>query len=131
VPDTQSSSLLVDCGATAHIITNKSRFINFDESFRPDKHYIELTNGMKSSNVAQASGDVTVRIKTTDEHYIDATLKDALYIPSFPWSIFSVQAATAKGVSIIFKPDNAELVTILCLAYKSVVICTILMFITH
>ena len=37
----------------------------------------------------------------------------ALYVPivpSFPQSIFSVQAATAKGVSVIFEPDNAKLV---------------------
>jgi len=42
--------------------------------------------------------------------YVNTTLKNALYVPSFPQSIFSVQAATAKGVSVIFEPDHAELV---------------------
>ena len=110
VPTTRSDSLLVDCGATAHIVTDKSRFTNFDESFRPDKHYIELANGTKSNNVALARGDVTVRIKDTRGRCINATLKDTLYVPSFPQSIFSVQAATAKGVSVIFEPDHAQLV---------------------
>ena len=110
VSSVPSDSLLVDCGATAHIVTDKSKFTSFDESFRPDKHYIELANGTKSNNIALARGDVAVRIKTTDGQYVNATLKNALYVPSFPQSIFSVQAATAKGVSVIFEPDHAELV---------------------
>lgn len=82
VSSTRSDSLLVDCGATAHnIVTDKSRFTRFDESFHPDKHYIELANGTKSNNIALARGDVAVRIKNTDGRYIDATLKDALYVP--------------------------------------------------
>lgn len=31
------------------------------------------------------------------------TLKDTLYIPSFPQNIFSVRAATADGATVIFK----------------------------
>jgi len=76
--------LLVDCGATAHIVTDKSRFTHFDEAFRPDKHYIEFANGTKSNNIALARGDVNVRIKTNCGQYVSATLKDALYVPSFP-----------------------------------------------
>ena len=97
----QSFSLLVDCGATAHIINDKSRFINFDESFCPDKHYVELANGTKF-NLALARGDATVRAKDTRGRYIDVILKGALYVPSFPQSIFSVHAATCKGVSVFF-----------------------------
>ena len=110
VSSIRPDSLLVDCGATAHIVTDKSRFTSFDESFSPDKHYIELANGTKSNNIALAKGDVVVRIKNTKGRCVDATLKDALYVPSFPQSIFSVQAATTKGVSVIFEPDHAELV---------------------
>ena len=62
VSSTQSDSLLVDCGATAHIVTDKSRFTSFDESFRPGKHYIELVNGTKSNSIALARGDVAMRI---------------------------------------------------------------------
>ena len=100
--------LLVDCSATAHIINDKSRFINFDKSFCPDKHYVELANGTKF-NLALARGDATVRAKDTRGRYIDVILKGALYVPSFPQSIFSVHAATCKGVSVFFKPDVAQL----------------------
>ena len=105
----RSTSLLVDCGATAHIVTDKSKFTSFDESFHPEKHFIELANGTKS-NVAVAKGEATIRIKNSRGQYVIAELKDALYVPSFPQSIFSVQAATAKGVRVIFERDNAQLV---------------------
>ena len=64
VSSVQSDLLLVDCGATAHIVNDKSRFTVFDESFCPDKHFVELANGTKS-NVALARGDATIRIKDT------------------------------------------------------------------
>ena len=104
-----SSSLLVDCGATAHIVNDKSKFTKFDEAFCPDKHFIELANGTKS-NVALARGDAIVQIKDSYGRYINAALKNALYVPSFPQSIFSVQAAMSKGASVIFKPDCAQLI---------------------
>ena len=104
------NSLLVDCGATTHIVTDKSRFISFDESFRPDKHYIELANGTKSNNVAFARGDVSVAIRHLDGRYFNVLLTNALYIPSYPQNIFSVQAATTKGASVIFEPDHAHLI---------------------
>jgi len=47
----RSSSLLFDCGATAHIIMDKFQFTKFDESFCPEKQSNELPNGTKS-NVA-------------------------------------------------------------------------------
>lgn len=37
--------LMVDCGATSHIITEKNKFTRFGESFDPKKHYIELADG--------------------------------------------------------------------------------------
>jgi len=102
--------LLVDCGATAHIITDESKFINFDESFRPEKHFIELANGTKCNNVAHKRGDVNVSILDENGRHVSTLLKNALYIPSFPQDIFSVQAAIERGASITFQPDAAELV---------------------
>ena len=39
------NALLVDCGATAHIINDESRFSKFGDKFAPEKHYIELADG--------------------------------------------------------------------------------------
>ena len=38
------NALLVDCGATTHIINDESKFSNFDDKFAPEKHYIELAD---------------------------------------------------------------------------------------
>jgi len=56
----RQNTSFVDCGATAHIVNDKSRFTNFDKSFCSDKHYIKLANGTKQNNVAIAKGDITV-----------------------------------------------------------------------
>ena len=36
----RENSLLVDTGATAHILNDKSKFSKFDEEFKPENHYI-------------------------------------------------------------------------------------------
>ncbi|KAK7503873.1 hypothetical protein BaRGS_00004996 [Batillaria attramentaria] len=101
--------LLVDCGATTHILNDVSKFDRFDESFKPDKHYIELANGERCTNVAMKRGDATMQFIDTEGRYAEITLKNALYVPSYPQSIFSVQAATERGASVAFSPESAEL----------------------
>ena len=44
-------------------------------------------------------------IKDVDGKYVKATLTNALFIPSYPQNIFSVQAATDKGASVTFQPN--------------------------
>jgi len=46
-------SLLVDCGATAHIITDKSKFTSFEQSFDTNSHCIELADGSRPSGIVQ------------------------------------------------------------------------------
>ena len=48
-------------------------------------------------------------IKDVDGKYVKATLTNALFIPSYPQNIFSVQAATDKGASVTFQPNSAML----------------------
>ena len=103
------STLLVDCGATSHIITDESKFTKFDESFQPESHFIELADGSKSNNVALKRGDVSVSMVESNGQRVRASLKNALYIPSYPQDIFSVQAATERGSTVTFRPDCAEL----------------------
>ena len=47
---------------------------------------------------------------STGKYSANATLKNALYIPSYPQDIFSVQAATEKEATITFQPQDAELI---------------------
>ena len=104
------ADLLVDCGATTHILNDMSKFSKFDHTFTPEKHTIELANGDRIS-VAEARGDANVKIKNSNGDSVDVILKDALFVPSFPQNIFSVQAATQNRGSISFEKDKAELVT--------------------
>lgn len=101
------NALLVDCGATTRIINDESKFSKFDHKFEPEKHYIELADGTRSNNVALF--DVEITIMDTTGKRVNVTLKNALYIPTYPQNIFSVQAATERGASVSFNPDSAEL----------------------
>ena len=103
--------LLVDTGATTRIIADESKFVRFDENFKPEKHYIELADGSRTNNIALKKGDARVTSYDSDGNSHEAILENALYAPSFKQDIFSVQAATEKGASIRFMPDTAELVS--------------------
>ena len=107
----QVNTLLVDCGATTHVVNDVSKFADFDAQFNPEKHFIELADGTKANNVALKRGTVNLSLNTADGKRVNAELQDALYVPSYPQDIFSVQAATEKGATVVFHPDSAELVT--------------------
>ena len=102
------NKLLVDCGATAHIITDESKFSSFDESLKPETHYIELADGTRSNNVA-LKRDLPIMDSTGRS--VSVSLKNTLYIPSYPQDIFSVQAATGRSASVVFHSDSAELIS--------------------
>ena len=80
------NALLVDCGATTHIINDESKFNKFNDHFTPDKHYIELADGTRSNNVALKRGDVEITIMDTTGKLVNASL-NALYIPTYPQNI--------------------------------------------
>ena len=106
-----SDSLLVDSGATAHIICNRDNFIEFDEHFDPKNHYIELADGVKSNNVVKARGKAKVNVIDVNGNKCDFLLQNALYVPSYAQNIFSVQAATENGASVNFSENDAFLKT--------------------
>ena len=85
----KANALLVYCGATTHIINDESKFNRVDDNFTPDKHYIELADGTRSNNVALKRGDVEITIMDTTGKLVNASLKNALYIPTYPQNIFS------------------------------------------
>lgn len=106
----QNNSVLVDCGATAHIITDENKFLRFDDTFNGDKHFMELADGTRANNVAVKRGDAQITLQDKNGGLVNVTLKNALLVPSYPQDIFSVQAATENGASVNFEPKSAELV---------------------
>lgn len=102
--------LMVDTGATSHIITNIDKFKRFDETFQPKDHFVELADGTRTSGVALKKGEAEVCLQDTEGRRVTAMLKDALYIPSYPQDIFSVKAATANGASVNFRQGCNQLI---------------------
>ena len=67
--------LMVDTGATSHIINDISKFRSFDNTFQPLKHCVELANGEKTNGVAERRGDAEVCLIDSRGQHHNATLK--------------------------------------------------------
>ena len=102
--------LLVDTGATSHIITTDT-LKNCDNNFNPETHFMELANGTRMNNVVKKIGDAEMMMPTKDGNIVQVTLKNALYIPSYPHNIFSVKAATKNGAEIKLKHGHNLMMT--------------------
>ena len=103
-------NLLVDTGASSHILNDQSKFVDLDKNFNSSKHYIELADGSRKNNIVSARGNAMVKVPDCEGTLQDVLLKNALCIPSFSQNIFSVQAATSQGSKVKFYPDAAELI---------------------
>ena len=91
-----SESLLVDFGATTHIVNDRTLFTAFDKSYCPSEHFIELADGSRQNNIAKARGTVVIFLNGENGRK-QVTLKNTLYIPTYPQNIFSVQTAMQNG----------------------------------
>ena len=102
-------NILVDCGATCHILNDANLFTSYDNTFDPKRHVIEVADGRRSSEIAVARGSGKVTLVDSHGNTATVILKDALLAPKFPTSLFSVPAATDSGARIIFRKGAAEL----------------------
>ena len=108
--DSNVDGLLVDCGATTHIVHDITKFIRFDKHFHPNNHYIELADGSRANKVALKRGDACVQLCDVNGNVHQAILTNTLYVPSYKQNTFSVQAATSKGASVCFSSNDAKLI---------------------
>ena len=104
--NTPSRKLLVDTGATTHIVNSPDRFIAYDSTFAPKEHTIEVADGRRSNQLVTARGDAEFMITDATGKSQTVILHNALLAPSFPVSLFSVQAATEAGAVAIFSKGN-------------------------
>ena len=95
----RTSTLLLDSGATSHIVVDRRNFVSFDENFKADNHFIELADGSRA-NVVLGKGNARFQLHDVNGNPHEVTLSNALYIPSYKQNIFSVSAAIDKGASI-------------------------------
>ena len=108
-PKHKVNVMLVDTGATSHIITT-DKLIKVDGTFNPEQHYMELADGRRANNIAVKRGDTEVTVRDENGYYTKMLLKNVLVIPSYPQDIFSVKAATLEGAEVKFNHKQAELV---------------------
>jgi hypothetical protein len=79
----------VDTGATSHIITDRSKFVSFDDDFDTNTHTIELADGSKT-NIVVGKGDAKVKLFDVRGNLHEVMLSNALYVPTYQQNIFSV-----------------------------------------
>ena len=61
-------NLLVDCRATNHVITDKSKFINFDQNFVPENHFVKLADGNQANDIVMKRGDACINLRNSKGH---------------------------------------------------------------
>ena len=105
-----NNDLLVNCGATAHIITDKSKSKIFDANFEHASHSIELADGSRATGIVVGKGVTSVNLWDTHGMVQSVELRYVVYISSYKQDIFSVKAAAERGATVIFTPDYAELI---------------------
>ncbi|KAF3688288.1 Copia protein Gag-int-pol protein Copia VLP protein Copia protease [Channa argus] len=103
--------IMVDTGATSHIINDIRKLINFDSSFQPGSHSVELADRTRCSGIAEKRGTAVIYLLDNAGKQHRAQLRDTLYVPSYPQDIFSVVKATNGGATITFKREDNHLIT--------------------
>lgn len=69
-----TTNLLLDTGATSHIINDKSKFVDFDKKFDPRTHFIELADGSRA-NVVLGKGNAKVKLYDVNGILQDVVLR--------------------------------------------------------
>ena len=108
--DNMFKTILVDTGASAHIINDKEKFVRFDENFDSKHHSIELADGSRATNVVKGKGDAQILLHDIHGNESCVVLKNSLYIPSYEQDILSVTSVTENGGSVKFTSNFAKLI---------------------
>ena len=103
----ESTGIMVDAGATSHIVNDIAKFKSFDNTFQPDTHSIELADqGTECSGMAQRRGTAVIYLLDNEGRQQRTKLQEAMYMLTYPHKIFSVARATNGGVTVTFKKGD-------------------------
>lgn len=67
---------------------------------------MELADGTRCNGVPERRGEAKVVLIDSRGQRCTTTLTQVLYIPTYPQDIFSVEAATANGATVLFTEGN-------------------------
>ena len=84
-----------------------------------------MADGSRSNNVALKKVDACVLLCDVDGNVQKPILTNALYVPSYYQSIFSLQAATSESTTLCFSGDDATICSLMAVNSKCVVKCII------
>ena len=103
--------LLVDSGATAHIINDKNWFDWFEPNYKSEEHSLDLADGTRITGTVRGKGQANILIRDENGRHRHTKLVNVLYCPTFPCNIFSVNAATKrnKGSTVTLGADSGTL----------------------
>jgi len=109
--DPETINILIDSGASVHVINDKNKFTKFEPDFNPQSHVIVIANDQNIQGIAQGQGDAKLTLEDSNGQPTEVILKGALYIPTFSQDILSVSAAANQGASFHFN-DNKSTMTL-------------------
>jgi hypothetical protein len=102
------ASIMVDTGATAHIICDESLVSKYSGSV-DHSHTIELANGERVTGIVKSRVDATLVVKDSTGTQRKITLKNALFIPDFKMNILSVSKLIEKNGKAPFAESGSSL----------------------
>ena len=110
--EAEIEELLVDSGCSSHMVNDSSKFIEFDENFKPDEHFLVLADGTKQSGMVEKKGTAIFHMRDKNGKVHETKLEGALYVPSYPQSLFSVKKATKQeNATVVLRGEDGELIT--------------------
>ena len=89
--------LLVDCGATAHIVCDRKKFLSFDKNCDTSSHVIELADGSQQSGIVCGRGTAHFELTDTDGNTDNVLLKNSLCSFFFPGHLLSTVRYGERG----------------------------------
>ena len=99
--------ILVDSGCTSHVIKDGANFNNFAKDFKPKTHKITLADGSVNKDAVKAIGKATEILVDSNGKQHDIIFENALHIPDFKESIFSVYRSVKNGHTVVFSPEES------------------------
>ena len=107
----EDPNLLVDSGASGHILNDKKWFDWFEPNYKADEHTLDLADGRRGTGMVRGKGRARITIRDENGRMRHSTLFNVLYCPSFPCNIFSVNAATkqSRGTTVTLGADSGTL----------------------
>ena len=107
-----TQGILIDTGASCHIIYNKGYFQAFDEDFVPSKNYLEMADGSRRNDLIFGKGNAIIPLYDESGIQRNLVLKNALYVPSFKKNIMSLHNAVQDGVKFnLNSPGKEHMIT--------------------